>query len=185
MHNILSDNLEKYLEGRLPAALEASLDSHLAECHGCRESLNEAMESHQLLNLFAVTSEDPAPEPAPGFAIKVMQGIADTKRPSIWSMLFTLPDFPIMRQLTVAALMLLVLTGGYAYALRATTASPTAEMLVDWSSVREAPASGFAHQHKTGDMCLRCWKSSSVQVADSTNNDVREVALATLASDSD
>ncbi len=140
------------------------------------------MQSRQLLSVFAVTSDDPAPEPMPGFAIKVMQGIETAPQPSFWSALFA---FPMMRQLAAAALMFLVLSGGYIYALQATTASPTAEMLVDWSSVREAAASGFAHQHKDGDMCLRCWKTSSVQVAESYNNDVREAALATLAVDSD
>src|SRR5437879_6276039 len=105
MHNILSDNLEKYLEGRLPAALETSVESHLTACPSCREVRDQAMESRQLLSLFAVTSDDPAPEPALGFAIKVMAGIATAKRPSLWSGVFDFSAFPMMRQLAVASLM--------------------------------------------------------------------------------
>ena len=75
MHTILSDHLERYLEGRLPAGVQSSVDNHLAECHSCQAELDEAMESSKLLRLLAVGEDDATPEPLPGFSLKVMQGI--------------------------------------------------------------------------------------------------------------
>ena len=84
MHTILNQNLEKYLEGRLSADVQASLDAHMSECSSCRIELDEMLESHQLLSVFAVTEDDPALEPTPGFSIKVMQSIEAAGPPTPW-----------------------------------------------------------------------------------------------------
>jgi hypothetical protein len=128
------------------------------------------------LSLLAVTEDDPAVEPAPGFAIKVLASIEAAHRPVPWWSL------PVVRQLALAALMLAMLSSGYLFTLKSTEASATAELLVDMPTMRQAPAAVFSHHHTPGDkgICLACWKSSRVSTASSTNNDVREVALASL-----
>jgi anti-sigma factor RsiW len=185
MHTILSDNLEKHLEGRLPAEIQASLDAHLAECHDCQTELSDMLDSRQMLSLLAVTEDDPALEPAPGFALKVMANIEAAQRPSIASGWLSILHFPMVRQLAMAAFMLAILCSGYAFTLKSTEASPTAELMVDLPTYREAPATVFAHHHSKGEhgICLACWKSSRVSTASSTNDDVREVALASLITD--
>jgi len=176
MHTILSDNLEQHLEGRLPAATQASLDTHLAECHECQAELSDMLDSRQLLSLLAVAENDPAFEPAPGFAIKVMSGIDAAHRPAPWYL-----SFPLLRPLALAALMLAMLSSGYLLTLKSTEASATAELLVDMPTTRQAPAAVFFnHHHGDKGICLDCWKSSRVSTASTTNNDVREVALASL-----
>jgi anti-sigma factor RsiW len=177
MHTILSDNLEKHLEGRLPAVIQASLDAHLAECSACQTELNEMLDSRQMLSLLAVTENDPALEPMPGFAVKVMAGIESARKPAPWYV-----SFPLLRPLALAAMMLAVLSSGYLFTLKSTEASATAELLVDMPTTRQAPAAVFTHHHQAGEkgICLACWKSSRVTTASTNNNDVREVAMASL-----
>ena len=184
MHAILNDHMEKYLEGRLPADIQASFDSHLEECHSCRETLSEAMESSQLLKLLAAGADDPAPEPTPSFAVKVMQGIEGARPVPFW--LGWGWSIPMLRQLAVAAAMLLVLAGGYALTLQATTESTTAQLLFDMPVEHEAPLLA-AHKHVTfDDTCLKCWKHAQAQAkvvttgSDSHAN--REQAMAALVS---
>jgi hypothetical protein len=141
------------------------------------------LDSRQMLSLLAVTGNDPALEPAPGFALKVMAGIEFARRPETgW---LAILHFPMVRQLALAALMLAVLSSGYAFTLKSTEAGATAELMVDLPTYRQAPAAVFSHHHHTGDhgICLDCWKSSRVSTASSTNNDTREVALASLIVD--
>ena len=189
MHTILNQNLEKYLEGRLSADVQASLDAHMSECSSCRTELDEMLESHQLLSVFAVTEDDPALEPTPGFSIKVLQSIDAAGRPAPWWMAFP-QSLQMFRQVALAAVLLVVLASGYVLTLQTTSASTTAELLVDMPSYRQAPAALFTHQHTGGGhgtdkdrICLQCWKSSKMAAASSDNHDVREVALASLVSD--
>lgn len=190
MHTILNQNLEKHLEGRLPAHLQDSLDKHLAVCTSCRETLNEAMESSQLLKLLAVTEADPAPEPMPGFAFKVLEGI-QTARPvktpavSFWSTIrLGFPGMPIIRQMALAAVMLVLLAGGYAFTLQSTQASTTAGLLFDMPVEHDAPAliTGSEAMGAFGHSCLRCWQSSAAAVtpesAGATEHANREQAMA-------
>jgi len=167
MHTILNQNLEKYLEGRLPADLQASLDKHLAECHSCQEALSDAMESSQLLKLLAVTEADPAPEPMPGFALKVLAGLPaaqpEPETVSFWSTIrLGFPGMALIRQMAFAAVMLLVLAGGYAFTLQSTQASVTAGLLFDMRGENDAPAliTGSEATGAFGHSCLSCWRNA-------------------------
>jgi predicted anti-sigma-YlaC factor YlaD len=172
MHTILNQNLERYLEGRLPVDLQSSLDSHLEQCSSCQEVLNEAMESSRLLKVFALTEADPAPEPMPGFALKVLQGIETGHQParqsaSFWSTIRQgFPGLPMIRQLAMAAVMLLVLAGGYVFTLQTSEASTTAGLLFDMPVEHDAPAliTGSEATGAFGHSCLRCWQSSESAV---------------------
>jgi anti-sigma factor RsiW len=195
MHTILNQNLEKYLEGRLPADLRDSLDNHLAECSSCQETLSEAMESGQLLKLLAVTEADPAPEPMPGFALKVLEGIQAgppfAARPaSFWSTIrLGFPGMSMIRQLAMAAVMLLVLAGGYAFTLQSTQASTTAGLLFDMPVEHDAPAliTGSEATGVFGHSCLRCWQSSesaiTPQTVSATEHANREQTMTALLSE--
>jgi hypothetical protein len=166
MHTILNQNLEKYLEGRLRADLQDELDKHLAECSTCQETLSEAMESSQLLKLLAVTEADPAPEPMPGFALKVLAGLPATQAPNTVSFWGTIrlgfPGMSLIRQMALAAVMLLVLAGGYAFTLQSTQASTTAGLLFDMPVEHDAPAliTGSEATGVFGHSCLSCWRSA-------------------------
>jgi anti-sigma factor RsiW len=172
MHTILNQNLEKYLEGRLPADLQDSLDKHLAECSSCQETLSEAMECSQLLKLLAVTEADPAPEPMPGFALKVLAGLPAAQASSaqatqgslsFWSTIrLGFPGMSLLRQMALAAVMLVVLAGGYAFTLQSTQASTTAGLLFDMPVEHDAPAliTGTEATGIFGHSCLSCWRSA-------------------------
>jgi hypothetical protein len=199
MHTILNQNMEKYLEGRLSADLQAPLDNHLAECSSCREALSEAMESSQLLKLLAVTEADPAPEPLPGFALKVLEGIQSgsqraTRPASFWntisdSIRLGFPGIPMIRQMAMAAVMLLVLASGYVFTLQSTQASTTAGLLFDMPVEHDAPAliTGSEATGIFGHSCLRCWQSSeselTPQSVTATENANREQTMAALLSE--
>jgi anti-sigma factor RsiW len=193
MHTILNQNLEKYLEGRLPADLQDSLDNHLAECSSCQETLSEAMESSQLLKLLAVTEADPAPEPMSGFALKVLAGLP-AARPasqsvSFWSTIrLGFPGMALIRQMALAAVMLLVLAGGYAFTLQSTQASTTAGLLFDMPVEHDAPAliTGSEATGVFGHSCLRCWQSSesvTPQTVSATDHANREQTMTALLSE--
>jgi anti-sigma factor RsiW len=167
MHTILDQNLEKYLEGRLSADLQSSLDKHLAECSNCQEALNDAMESSQLLKLLAVTEADPAPEPMPGFALKVLAGLPSSQPApetvSFWGTIrLGFPGMALIRQMALAAVALLVLAGGYGFTLQSTQASTTAGLLFDMPVEHDAPAliTGSEATGVFGHSCLSCWRSS-------------------------
>jgi hypothetical protein len=167
MHTILNQNLEKYLEGRLPADLQDSLDKHLAECNSCQETLSDAMESSHLLKLLAVTEADPAPEPMPGFALKVLAGLPSaqpsTPKVSFWSTIrMGFPGMSMMRQMALAAVMLVLLASGYAFTLQSTQASTTAGLLFDMPVEHDAPAmiTGSEATGVFGHSCLSCWRNA-------------------------
>jgi anti-sigma factor RsiW len=193
MHTILDQNLEKYLEGRLPADLRASLDNHLADCSSCREELSDAMECRQLLKLLAVTEADPAPEPMPGFALKVIAGLPAgpqlASRPSFWSTIrLGFPGMSLIRQLALAAVMLVVLAGGYAFTLQTTQASTTAGLLFDMPVEHDAPAliTGSEAMGVSGHSCLRCWQNSDAvtpESASATEHANREQTMTALLSE--
>jgi len=191
MHTILNQNLEKYLEGRLPAGLQESLDNHLAECRSCQEALSEAMESSQLLKVLAIPEADSAPEPMPGFALNVLEGIqsgrrAETRTVSFWGTIrLGFPGMSLIRQMALAAVMLVVLAGGYAFSLQSTQASTTAGLLFDMPVEREAPAliTGSEATGVFGHSCLRCWQTSEsspvmAESVSATEHANREQAMA-------
>ncbi|GEM_PF-4879862 len=200
MHTILNDNLEKYLEGRLSAQLQDSLDKHLTECSSCQEVVNDAMESSRLLRVLAVTEADPAPEPVPGFALKVIEGLpagqpalaAAGAPASFWSSLgflgLTSSYQTAIRQVAVAAVMLAVLAGGYAFSLQSSEASATAGLLFDMPVEHDAPAliTGSEATGLFGHSCLRCWQNSETPAPASesaTDHANREQTMAALLGD--
>jgi anti-sigma factor RsiW len=182
MHTILNQNLEQYLEGRLPAELQATVDTHLTECKSCQAELDEMFESRDMLKLLAVSEDDPALEPAPGFAVKVLANIEATGRTAPWWAFF-----PKVRELAVAGALLALLASGYGFTLHASAPSTTAQLLVDWPAYREAPAQLFAHHHDANQkgMCMQCWQESKKTSAISHNDGTREAAFATLVTNDD
>ena len=198
MHTILNQNLEKYLEGRLPADLQESLDKHLAECSSCQTTLSDAMETRQLLKLLAVTEADPAPEPMPGFALKVLAGLpaaqASAPAVSFWGTIrLGFPGMALIRQMALATVALLVLAGGYAFTLQSTQASTTAGLLFDMPVEHEAPAliTGSEATGAFGHSCLRCWQNAespssaavTPQSVNATEHANREQTMSALISE--
>ncbi len=173
MHAIVQDHLEKMLENRLPQELRRQVEAHLAGCAACRDAYEESLETSRLLKLLA--SED-APEPAPGFSIKVMQNIQEARASQRWF------SFPGLRELGFATAMFVLLLGGYYMTVQATSSTNSAEVLLDMKVDRELPVL-VAHEHTSpAEMCKQCWqqKQGSTQVADDHAN--RERVIASLAS---
>ncbi len=186
MHTILNQNLEKYLEGRLPAEIRTSLETHLSQCRSCRAELDEMIENRRLLSVFSFSEDDPALEPMPGFSVKVLASIAAAPAPMPWWRTL-LQNVPV-RQATFAAALLAVVSSGYAFTLKTASPSPTAELLVDVPTYRQAPATLFVHhhaEHRHDAICMQCWRNSKVASAASDNHAVREEALASLVSEAE
>lgn len=131
MHSILTDNLESYLEGRLPQAVERSLEDHLAGCAACREAADEARQASRWLRALASTD---APQPSQGFYLKVRDGIESARGFSLWGLLF-----PAFRQLAFVTLMLVVLLATYYLSLSSTEYGATPILVVHPQLERETP----------------------------------------------
>jgi anti-sigma factor RsiW len=176
MHAIVQNHLEKMLENRLPPQLRQQVEDHLTGCADCREGYAEALETSRLLKLLA---SDEAPEPAPGFSIKVMQSIQEARASRGWLY------FPALRELGFAMAAFLLLLGGYYVTVQATDrTSNSAEMLLDMPAGRSAPVLA-AHKHDAHDpaaqLCKQCYqqKQATTQVAD--DHARRESVMASLA----
>jgi len=178
MHAIVQDHLEKMLENRLPQELRDQVAAHLTGCADCRGAYEEALETSRLVKLLA--SEE-APEPAPGFSIKVMQNIQEARASQRWFY------FPALRELGFATAMFLLLLGGYYMTVQATdrTSSASAEVLLDMPG-HETPVLAAHHHDPAAQMCPQCWQKKqgstqvATQVADEHAN--RERVIASLAS---
>jgi len=114
--DLFTDRLSEYLDGELSAPERASVDAHLAQCAGCRATLEE---------LRAVVQEAASLDDAPpsrdlwaGVAARIapggdLRGLVSPFRRAISSRLsFTLP------QLAAAGLALMVLSGGLVWMAR-------------------------------------------------------------------
>src|ERR1022692_4968459 len=174
MHAILNENLEKYLEGRLPESLRAALDRHLTQCAGCRETLDEVMECSQMLKLLAATED--GPEPAPGFAIKVLQGIEAAKPARSW--VFGWLPSPMVRQMAMASVMLAALLTGYVFTLQTTIAGPV-QVAVDDETVAPSGIATHVH-HQKGGYCEWCWHQSRFEISQVDSDQAREATLAAV-----
>lgn len=178
MHEILIDNLEDFLEDRLPQATGRQVQAHLDSCPECRAMLAEITESSAMLQTLAAPFEDPAPEPLPGFYAAVRQGIQERRAATPWWAFF-----PAIRQFATASLMLAVLLGGYAFAVQATSESAaSAELLLDSPVENDAPALLSAHRHTDpNEMCRLCW--SRIHRAETHHNAgfQRDSALVAIA----
>jgi len=175
MHEIVQNHLEKMLENRLPQGLRNQVEGHLTGCADCRTAYADVVETSRLLRLLA--SEE-APEPVPGFSIKVMQNIQEARAERRWF------SFPALRELGFATAMFLLLLGGYYVTVQATDRSTSAEVLLDMQTPREKPVLA-AHQHQdpAAQMCKQCWQQkqgATTQVAD--DHTLRERVIASLVS---
>ena len=178
MHSILSENLENYLDGRLPRAVRTGLEAHLTDCVSCREALEEARQSSLLVKmLFAGDDSDNGPVPAPGFYVKVRERIEAAKAASRWWILY-----PAFRQLAFTAAMFVALVGGYFFTLHATElTSGSAELMLDMQVERETPALLAAHRHANPEeMCLQCWQRRKSSNAAGDLHSKREQVMAAL-----
>lgn len=175
MHGIVQNHLEKMLENRLPQELRMQIEDHLTGCADCRASYADALETSRLLKLLA---SDDAPEPAPGFSIKVMQNIQESRASQRWFY------FPALRELGFATAAFLLLLGGYYVTVQATDRTTSAEVLLDMSSA-QAPVLA-AHRHDpAAEMCKQCWqkKQGAAQVAQVADDHARrESVMSSLAS---
>ena len=174
MHAIVQDHLEKMLENRLPQDLRKQIEGHLTACADCRAAYEEAQETSRLLKLLA---SDEAPEPMPGFSIKVMRNIQEARATRSWFY------FPALREMGFATAMFLLLLGGYYATVRATDQTPSAEVLLDMPAQQAAPVlAAHRHDDPAAQMCKQCWqkKQGTIQVAD--DHARREQVIASLAS---
>ncbi len=176
MHEIVKGNLETYLESRLPAAVERELEAHLAACGPCKQLIEDARQGSRLLKALAVPD---APEPSPGFYLKVRQSIEAAQGFSFWGLLR-----PAFRQVAFATCMLLVLLGSYYLSLQSNEfRSSTAELLLDMPVEHEAPAMLAVHNHPAdnpSEWCLQCWRAHQRGTAPSEPGEDRERVMAAL-----
>ncbi len=132
MHSILTNNLENYLDGHLPPAVQRSLEDHLSGCDGCRQAVEEARETSRWLRELATTD---GPTPPPGFYLKVRERIESARGFSFWGVLI-----PAFRQLAFVALMLVALLASYYLSLSSTQYGATPVLVVHPRLERETPA---------------------------------------------
>lgn len=106
MHTVVTESLEEYLAGTLPASRAGELEAHLAACLPCREEAAALREQSLLLQLLRPTGA----EPRPGFYARVMDQIEAQRATSFWNF-FLEPS--LGRRLMVAAATLVVLLGTF------------------------------------------------------------------------
>jgi anti-sigma factor RsiW len=109
MHIVVTENLEAYLSGCLPAVEREKWDAHLAECSECRAGFEELKESAKWLHLLR-PPQDVELEPATGFYARVVERIDQQREIPFWAMLLD-PSFG--RRIVFACLVLLALLGAY------------------------------------------------------------------------
>lgn len=184
MHSILSENLENYLDGRLPRADRTSLEAHLGGCAACREALDEARRSSVLVKAMFAWDDSDQPQPAPGFYVQVRERIEAAKAASRWWILH-----PAFRQVAFASMMFVALVGGYFWTLHVTElASGSAELMLDMQVERETPALLAVHQHtRPEEMCLQCWqlRNKTDLVAEDLHSKREQVMAALVAEPGD
>lgn len=105
MHELVRNQLEELLSGRLTGHARQSVEEHLSACAPCRETLQDMRQhSRTLASLRAPAALDPSP----GFYSRVLQSIEEQSRPSFWNLLL---DPMFGRRLVYATLSLTVLLG--------------------------------------------------------------------------
>jgi putative zinc finger protein len=131
-----TDRLSEYLDGDLSAPERTALDAHLAQCAGCRATLEDL----RSVVLEAASVDDIAPprDLWTGVAARIapegqLRGLVSPFRRAISSRLsFTLP------QLAAAALALMVLSGGLVWIAR--SGDPRADFPPISAQVADGPA---------------------------------------------
>ena len=106
MHELVRNNLEDYLSGRLKPDRLAEFRKHIAECRACREQVACFEAQSALFRSLRVEQEELAP--APGFYARVMDRIEAQRSESLWSV-FLQPIFA--RRVMYASLALFLVVG--------------------------------------------------------------------------
>ena len=111
MHPPVIDNLEACLQGR-PCA---EVDSHLASCSACSQTLNAMKRQSALIqSSLRVPSAAADIEPLSGFYARVVRRIESERKPSFWSLLLD-PIFG--KRLMYGSLAAVILMGAYLAAI--------------------------------------------------------------------
>jgi anti-sigma factor RsiW len=106
MHELIRNDLEDYLGGRLRPEREAGFRQHLAGCGACRQQVAEFEAQSVAWRRLRAPQEGLAPEP--GFYGRVMERIEAQRAASLWSV-FLQPVFA--RGLLYASLALFLAVG--------------------------------------------------------------------------
>lgn len=106
MHELIRNDLEDYLSGRLTAARSAEFHAHLAGCGPCRQQVEQFEAQSVLVRTLRPSQEEFAP--APGFYARVLERIESQRSASLWSV-FLQPIFA--RGLLYASLALFLIVG--------------------------------------------------------------------------
>lgn len=135
------DRLEAYVEGGLPDADRAVLESHVQDCPRCRADVEEWR------GLFAALAELPRFEPSVGFAERVMAGVR--VREPLWSRVLAVlgrlvPQSTFGWVLVAALVSLPVLATGGVAAWLLTRPGLSPEALWVFLSARSAEAAAVA-----------------------------------------
>jgi len=109
MHILLSEHLEGYLSGTLPAQDHENLRAHVAGCAECRAEVAVFEESAAALRGLRPPEGDEW-EPLPGFYARVTERVEAERQVPFWTFLV---DPVFTRRLVFASLMLLAVLGGY------------------------------------------------------------------------
>jgi hypothetical protein len=140
-----TDRLSEYLDGELSAPERAALDAHLAQCAGCRATLEELRSV--VLDATSLQDAPPSRDLWTGVAARIapgsqLRGFLSPFRRAISARLsFTLP------QLAAAGLALMVLSGGLVWMAR--SGDPRADFPPISAHVSDGPAvsSALADPH--------------------------------------
>ena len=106
MHPVIVDNLEEYLAGTLAPVTQRQVDTHLADCEGCRVEVGGMRE---MAELFGSLRPNEAVVPSASFTARVMMQVGSRPAPGFWSV-FSL-DFG--RRVIFASLLTLAVLGSY------------------------------------------------------------------------
>lgn len=106
MHELIRNDLEDYLGGRLTPGRLAEFRKHTAECRSCREQVAGFEAQSALFRSLRASQEELAPEP--GFYARVLDRIEAQRSASPWSVLLQ-PIFA--RRLMYASLALFLVVG--------------------------------------------------------------------------
>jgi len=106
MHELIRNDLEDYLGGRLGGGREVEFRRHLAGCGACREQVAQLEAQSVLLRSLRPCQEELAP--GAGFYARVVERIEAQRAASLWSV-FLQPIFA--RGLLYASLALFLIVG--------------------------------------------------------------------------
>ena len=136
MHSVVTESLEGYLAGTLPAADRREIEAHLNTCTGCREEVNSMREIDLL---FATLRGSEEFNPSPGFYAGIIRRVEVENRPGIAG--FFSFDFAFGRRLVFASLMTLAVLGSYLVSRETDySAGPSPEAVMAMDNSTPAPA---------------------------------------------